>query len=366
MNLGTHSPKPAANTFYVLTGTTGFIGSEVLARLVTNVRPEQIILLGRRKPEAGRGLLWLRFREHGLDFETTFQRIHFVNSDFGNPDLFRKSLEDVKALMPAHANFRLLHMAALIQPLSDKEASIQSRINIGVTQDLLNWAASRNAEAFLYLSSMVAWGGSRMPVVRTEKDYTNFPKESRSFDYFRTKRVAHDWLLANAKIPLVLLCPGIVHGAFEHFKSSRAHLLKLRNGELKFAPPGGGNFVGLDRVSGCIVQRLLQKETYKDVVTQLLVDRNMTYKDYFQLYVDLARPKEKTRIRLVPGWLAGFAIGFCHTARMLRLKAPHVLAGLAQASFYLWFESELALTPTEGLEQNIKAALNSETEGGWS
>jgi len=83
----------------------------------------------------------------------------------------------------------------------------------------------------------------------------------------------------------------------------------------------------------------------------------MSYLDYFQLYVNLARGAQAQKIRAVPRFasLAARALQGALDASGGRIG---FVEGLAQGSYWLHFESEHALPPTMGLEAALKASLD--------
>lgn len=331
----------------LITGATGFIGSEVFCRLVRKVGPAKITLLGRRRPEpAGKGLYADRLREHRLT-EQDLEGVRYVVSDFMNPERFRSDLNGLEA-----GPWTVIHMAALIH--AKGERSVQERVNLGVTKDLLDWLNARGGH-FVFTSSEVAFGGTRRAVIRSERDFATFPPESMPYDYFRTKREAHVAALEHAKVPVTVLCPGVVHGTLEHYKDSRSHLVALREGRLNLAPPGGNSFVHLDAVATAVVEAALDAEP-KAKTTRLLVDRCLTYHEYFTTYTKLARGAAAQKIRPVPnavGWL-GRALFRLASAVGLHLSA---LEGLAQGSLYLFFRSEFGLCGGPSVEDAILAGI---------
>ncbi len=333
----------------LLTGATGFLGSEVAARLLKTRPFESIVLLGRRRPKVAGSLLALRLAEHGLD-PRLIEKVSFVEADFGDESAFRAAL---RGLGPELDGAAVVHMAAVIH----RQGSVQeqTRVNVGATDDLVDWCNERGGK-FVFISSVVCFGGSDTPVVRSEKDFPEVTGPGHRFDYFRTKHEAHMRVLKRSRKPAVFLCPGIVHGSLEGFKDSRGHLKALREGRLSLAPSGGGNFVGLDRVAQATVDAAL-RESPARVETRLLVDRNMSYLDYFQLYVNLARGAQAQKIRAVPRFasLAARALQGALDASGGRIG---FVEGLAQGSYWLHFESEHALPPTMGLEAALKASLD--------
>ena len=346
--------KSATETgpLYLITGATGFIGSEVFCRLTRKVPLKNILLLVRKKPKPVNSLFALRLKEHGI--EESIPRVQFIETNFLKAETFQ---EDLKRLSDSHPRqrFRVLHLAAQISPKTGLVSKIlgagsdQERMNVGVTADLLAWGET-HADSLVYASSMVAFGATETPIVRDEQSYASFPELCENFPYFSTKRRAHDFVVANSKIPTQLICPSIVHGSLENFKDSRTHLKMLRQGRLRWAPPGGGNFVGLDRVSRAFVEAALRDPAeVPGCQTRLLVDKNMSYLDYFQLYVNLYRGDSRVKVWPMPKLVGTAALSALSILEPRGLPSAG-LGSLGQSSMYLYFESKFQQPATDGLE----------------
>jgi nucleoside-diphosphate-sugar epimerase len=327
----------------LLTGVTGFIGSEVLARLLKDERSSKITVLARRKPDPEKSLLAKRLTEHGIDPVSQIDAIEWIEVPFEDESLFRKTLE----ALPRQDNWRVLHMAAIIK--GSKENTAVERLNLGVTQDLLNFANERQAP-FYYMSSVVAFGTTNDRTVRNEKDFAHWESHNNFYPYYSTKRAAHEWILANAKVPGWLFCPSVVHGSLEGSKNSRGHLLSLREGRLKYAPSGGANFVTLRDVAAPIAETVLSRAfDGKTPQTRLLVGPNLRLVDYFNFYLDTYRefferralgtePVALGEVQALPVWIGRVATPLSRFARMLGVEVG-LVDSVSQNSRYLYFES---------------------------
>jgi len=348
----------------LVTGVTGFIGTEVLAHLVKDERCSKIVVLARKKPDREKSLLARRFREHGLDV-ALIDSIDWIEVPFEDENKFRHALE----ALPRNDNWRVLHMAAIIKP--SKENDAVERLNLGVTQDLINFANDRHAP-FYYMSSVVAFGASDDKRVRTEDDFSRWEAHNDLYPYYSTKRAAHEWILREAKVPGWLFCPSVVHGSLEGSKNSRGHLKSLREGTLKFAPSGGANFVALKNVAAPIADTLLSG--FLDgpkPQTRLLVGPNLRLVDYFNLYLDTYREFfekrdlgfEKVAIGSVPAlpmWISKLLVLKSKFLASLGIRIGF-LDSLAQNSRYHYFESKYregaALPSIDDLKEALKSSF---------
>jgi nucleoside-diphosphate-sugar epimerase len=346
----------------LLTGVTGFVGSDVLARIIKSQQCPKLVVLARRKPDLENSILARRFREHGLDPQR-IEEIEWVLVPFEDENLFRATL----AALPKQDNWRVLHMAAIIKSQTDNDA--QERLNLGVTKDMLEFANARQAP-FYYLSSVVAFGATREKKIRTEKDFDQWEDFNDNYSYFATKRAAHKWILEQAQVSGCLFCPSIVHGSLEGEKSSRGHLRALKQGTLRFAPSGGANFVTLENVAGPIVEAVFAPAHGHKPRTQLLVGPNLRFQDYFNLYLDAYRSFMEDRALgtegLIRGQLAAMPSWMGRMARAThRLSAKlgwnnTILSSLAQSSSYLYFDTEAregALPDIADLKKALKESF---------
>jgi nucleoside-diphosphate-sugar epimerase len=327
----------------LITGVTGFIGSEVLARLVKDERATKITVLARKKPDYEKSLLAKRFMEHGIDPVSQIDAIEWIELPFEDEARFRQTLD----ALPRQDNWRVLHMAAIIKGSSENDAV--ERLNLGVTQDLLNFANERQAP-FYYMSSVVAFGTTSDRRVRSEKDFSHWEAHNDSYPYYATKRAAHEWILANAKVPGWLFCPSVVHGSLEGSKNSRGHLKSLREGRLKYAPSGGANFVTLRDVAGPIAETVLSRAfDGKTPQARLLVGPNLRLVDYFNFYLDTYREFFERRalgtepvamgvVQALPNWIGNLAMPVSRLLKKVGVEVG-VIDSVAQNSRYLYFES---------------------------
>jgi nucleoside-diphosphate-sugar epimerase len=337
----------------LFTGATGFIGSAVLARLLKDERCPKIYLLVRRKPSQTDSLLAQRFKEHNLGSQA-WDRLEWIETNFEDPSKFVAALN----ALPNAESWRVLHLAAIVNAKGNE--ATQTRLNVGVTGDLLDWSNAK-ARKFVYLSSVVAFGATRGPDLRSEKDFSRFDPINSHFSYNTTKREAHLHVISACKIAGEILCPSVVHGSLEGQKDSREHLKALREGRLNLAPTGGANFVSLDKVARAIVEAVLEENIVPStdflVRTRLIVDENLTFAEYFRRYLGNYNPKaELPHLLPVPKFVSGLALGIESLLRPFGWKS-RMLNGVGQSGLYYWFKSERPLDGGNSLDEALKQSF---------
>jgi nucleoside-diphosphate-sugar epimerase len=344
----------------LVTGGSGFIGSEVYLRLGKVVGFENIVLVGRKKPDLETSLLSKRLRRNGVDPKSSLGISPFYEIDFSRS---QETLASLRTVIEKERPEKCIHMAAMIKAPKGATLAEQERANIGLTQDFLQISQDFGFKRFVFTSSVVAFGGSFEPRVRSEKDFPNFLKLCEGLPYFSTKRQAHLFVLeqrqAQRKISVSLVCPGIVHGPLDGEKSSRSHLRMLVTGKLPFVPQGGGNFVGLDRVAEMHIEEVL-REGPEDKV-RLAVDQNLDFADYFELYLRIYNQIHGTKLRIpsltLPN-IVGRTLGsWGRTTAKLGFPLPNQLDPLVASSLYLYFKSDFPSPATVGIEQSLRESI---------
>ncbi len=199
-----------SNTVFI-TGSTGFIGANLAARILRQEPDARLIALVRSTKEmSATERFWttLSLVDNGIDTSITRSRVHVVSGDIGLEDLgLPADLYDRIASVVTH----IIHSAASVdfgQSLEDAR-----RINCGGTQNLLRLGhAARNNgtfRLFTYVSTAYV-SGSREGTIR--EDELQRPG-SFSNSYEQSKFEAESLVEAAKKtMPAVVLRPSIVVG----------------------------------------------------------------------------------------------------------------------------------------------------------
>jgi len=131
---------------FLVTGGAGFIGSNIVSRLVADGHPVRVVdnlLTGKRSNLAG-----------------LMDKIEFIEADMGDPDVARQVVKDIDIV---------LHQAALPSvPRSVEDPASTHRHCVDATFTLLVAARDAGVKRFIYAASSSAYGDSpTLPKVET-------------------------------------------------------------------------------------------------------------------------------------------------------------------------------------------------------
>jgi nucleoside-diphosphate-sugar epimerase len=318
------SPKPI-----LVTGASGFLGSHVVTEIYKAGFGGRVHIMLRSSPDEN-SLLALHFRDNKLDVGELKPRTHFV--DLKDKEKFKATLGHLKNLS---REWVVIHLAAIINPQGDERA--QEEVNFDRTKELLEWT-NENGSRFIYTSSIVAFGGTPYDKVRSEVHYKEYHWLNKLDGYSSSKRKAHDKILEISKVSTVVLCPGIIHGAYEHKKSSRAHLEIILKGKVRIVPGGKGAFVSLASVGEQILYSATSEKFNSGTHVRLLNDVCLNYPEYFELYRECAG-KEPIKFHAVPAIFVYLFAALFVVTRIFTKKAAKI-GKLVQAFLFYDFRTE--------------------------
>ena len=185
----------------LLTGATGHLGSFIAVALLRKLGPKLVISYREhRTPEEVLDHLNRTFSmETGLDPESIADRIELLPQSL-IPENGRSPSEKVTNLNISE----IIHCAGS-SSYFDKEAL--EKVNIQLTQDLLNLGHQLKINRFVYISTAFSSGYSKGLI----KEVFHEKTEEDPTEYTKTKRMAEE-LVANSTIPYLIIRPSIVIG----------------------------------------------------------------------------------------------------------------------------------------------------------
>lgn len=265
----------------LVTGATGFLGREIVQRLVA--RGTEVHVFARpgseRGPLASLPLAW-----HA--------------GDLCESDAIGRA---VRALVESAREKRLpaciVHSAALIS-YKTRDKALAQAVNVEGTRRLLDAARESGVSRFLFVSSVVTIGHSTRGESMDERFVFN--SGDLGVDYVDTKRAAEELVLeAGRSLDVVVVNPGAIFGPVERQSNTVRLIREMAAGRApRFAPPGSIGVVGVhDAAAGVLLalERGRRGERY------LLVESSLSALELFQR---IARELSARPVGWrFPGWL---------------------------------------------------------------
>jgi len=230
----------------LVTGATGFLGSN-LVRLLVNQGQKPRILVRERSDK--RGLAGLRLDE--------------IQGDVLDPDSLTAAMRGVE---------QVYHLAGIVRFEKGAQAELHN-VHVNGTRNVLRAANAAGVRRLVHVSSIAAVGHGPLDHPATEQTPYNFTDHP----YHDSKRAGEQMALAEAgKVEVVVANPTTLFGPYDVKPTSGAILLMVAKGLALAYPTGGNNFAGVQDVADGLI-RLMQKgrpgERY------ILGGENLTFKE---------------------------------------------------------------------------------------
>jgi dihydroflavonol-4-reductase len=213
----------------LLTGATGFLGSEIARQLVREGHGVRVLVRKTSKLDA----------LAGLPVET-------FEGDIVDAASVERALEGVDALI--HTAGNTSHKA--------RDRELVRRTNIEGTRTVLGAALRRGGLRVVHTSSIAAVGATDEPVLQGED--ASWALGGDGYYYGESKREAEDVALELARqgLDVVVLNPGMILGPGDVTLSSTKYVLEYMIGRNRFYPRGGNSFCDVRDVARAHVAAL--------------------------------------------------------------------------------------------------------------
>lgn len=239
----------------LVTGANGFLGSWVTKALVNE--GHEVYALVRPKSDVS--------------------ELDGVNCQYVHGDV-----TDVHSLLESFKGMdSVFHLAGIIA-YKKSQRSLMDKVNVQGTANVVNVCRENKIRRLVYLSSVVAVGGSFSPdkVLNEESTYN---VADLNLGYFETKHEAEKIVKKacdKGEVDAVILNPTTIYGAGDAKKGSRKMQVKVAQGKLKFYTSGGVNVVAVEDV----VQGILNAwKNGRSGERYILAGENMLIKDLFAM-----------------------------------------------------------------------------------
>ncbi len=315
----------------LLTGATGFLGSNLLKEL--NHQGFEVRIMNRK----------------GSDLSLIEdQKFESINGDITDKSSVEEACKGCEGVF---------HLAGLIA-YDPRQRALMERVNIGGTQNVVDACRNNGIQRLLYLSSVVAIGASFDKKPLDENSPYNV--SHLNLGYFETKHAAENIVREAAlkgDFHASMINPTTIYGPGDALKGSRKTQLKVAKGNFKFYTSGGVNVVHVDDVLHCILKAYEKGENGERYIVG---SENILIKELFERIANIAKVEPPKT--LMPNFLVH---GIGHLGDFMNkigLKGPITSENAWTSTLYHWFDSSKAqkafsFTPkpaNEALEESIR------------
>lgn len=322
-----------------VTGSTGFIGSAVVRRLLLDGRDVRAIV----EPGANQRPLDEVERETG-------KRVDRVEADVRDIASMVRAIEGCEALH---------HLAAIYKTWCPDPTKIHE-VNLEGTTATLLAAQKCRVRRIVYTSSIAAVGLGEGRALADES--TRFNLFDVANDYILTKwqseRIAKQF--ANAGLPVVIVNPAFPFGPRDAAPTPTGKIvISLLEGEVPGVGEGGFNCVDVDDVAA---GHVLAEEKGRVGERYILGDHNVTMKEFFELVCDVGGVKAP-KLPIPKALGAAIALGMEMWSDHVSHEEPRATyRSIRYAQRHAWFDPgkarrELGL-PSTPLRTTMKRAVD--------
>jgi len=193
-------------------------------------------------------------------------------------ELFKGEITNLTDVRNAFAGCEVVVHAAANTSQWPTNYGAYKKINVDVTQLLLDEAVRRGVEKFIFVGSANAFDSGTKANPGTEE--SPFSMKGKS-GYMLSKQVAQELVLGEFRrsgLPAVVVNPTFMLGKYDAKPSSGQIILMAQQKKLMIYPPGGKNFVHVADVAQGIVNAIGHG---KPGECYLLANENLTYREFF-------------------------------------------------------------------------------------
>lgn len=240
----------------LVTGATGLLGSHLLLELA--LRGYGVRALAR--PQSNLDRVQDLFSWYGPEAGSAWNRIEWVYGDILDIPVLEQALEGVR---------QVYHCAAVIS-FEPADTGNLLRVNWEGTRNLVDLCLALGVPALCHASSIATLGG--LGPVRTEEDPWD-PGHASGYATSKYLAEMEVWRGAQEGLSTVIVNPGVILGPGFWDRGSGRFFGETAAG-LKYCPPGGTGFVGVQDVARAMVE--LAEKGIRDE-RYILVAENLTY-----------------------------------------------------------------------------------------
>jgi dihydroflavonol-4-reductase len=238
----------------LVTGASGFLGSELVKQLVANNESVRIIV----RPSSD---------------------ISHLASIKDKIEIMEGDILDVPSLEIAMDGIEKIYHSAAVIGYDDSFYDSMYKCNIEGTANVVNIALSKGIKKLLHVSSIAAIGGKPNDLISEE---TKWEKNEWTTHYGITKMLAERevWRAEQEGLEVVMVNPGIILGSSSNENKATMRVFKrIASGKMPFYSNGTNGFIDVRDVARICIQ-LMNSPVHSERF--ILINQNLSFKDYFE------------------------------------------------------------------------------------
>jgi dihydroflavonol-4-reductase len=236
----------------LVTGATGFVGSELISQLL--LKGEKIRAIKR-----------------------ITSRIPQFLADKKDLEWFDADILDYFALSDAMDGISCVYHCAALISFQSKDKKEMLKVNVEGTANLLNVCMEKNIGRFLHVSSIAAIGESKKAMLITEKDHWELVSGQSAYSVSKYKSEMEVFRAAAEGLNVVIVNPSIIIGKNAGKEGSGQLFESIRTG-LNYFPGGSSGYVDVVDVAKIMI--LLMESNIRDE-RYIINAENLSYKEFF-------------------------------------------------------------------------------------
>jgi len=238
----------------LVTGASGFLGSELVKQLIANGESVRIIV----RPSSDIS-----------DLASIKDKIEIMEGD----------ILDVPSLEIAMDGIEKIYHSAAVIGYDDSFYDSMYKCNIEGTANVVNVALTKGIKKLLHVSSIAAIGGKPNDLISED---TKWEKNEWTTHYGITKMLAERevWRAEQEGLEVVMVNPGIILGSSSNENKATMRVFKrIASGKMPFYSNGTNGFIDVRDVAKICIQ-LMNSPVHSERF--ILINQNLSFKDYFE------------------------------------------------------------------------------------
>jgi len=238
----------------LVTGASGFLGSELVKQLIANGESVRIIV----RPSSDIS-----------DLASIKDKIEIMEGD----------ILDVPSLEIAMDGIEKIYHSAAVIGYDDSFYDSMYKCNIEGTANVVNVALTKGIKKLLHVSSIAAIGGKPNDLISED---TKWEKNEWTTHYGITKMLAERevWRAEQEGLEVVVVNPGIILGSSSNENKATMRVFKrIACGKMPFYSNGTNGFIDVRDVAKICIQ-LMNSPVHSERF--ILINQNLSFKDYFE------------------------------------------------------------------------------------